>query len=69
MDDNLATVEAVYEAANQPFDRRARAAMDDYAETHPRGRHGGVVYDMSDFGIDERERRDALEFYVERFLG
>ena len=35
--------------------------------THPRGRHGTVVYDLADFGLDADERRAALRPYVERF--
>ena len=36
-------------------------------QTHPRGRHGGVVYDLAEFGLDRAERRRALQFYVDRF--
>jgi hypothetical protein len=41
--------------------------MDAFMATHPRGRHGGVIYDLADFGLDRDERRRALRFYVERF--
>ena len=34
---------------------------------HPRGRYGTVAYDLSQFGLDEAERRRALAFYTERF--
>ena len=34
---------------------------------HPRGRHGRVLYDLADFGLDPEERRAALQFYVDRF--
>ena len=34
---------------------------------HPRGKFGGVRYDLTAFGLDRDERRDALRFYVERF--
>jgi hypothetical protein len=36
-------------------------------EDHPRGKFGGIVYDLADFGLDPSERRDALRFYTERF--
>jgi hypothetical protein len=35
---------------------------------HPRGRHGGLIYDLEgDFGIDPAERREALHPYTDRF--
>jgi len=34
---------------------------------HPRSRHGRVVYDLADFGLDRDERRRAVRFYVDRF--
>jgi hypothetical protein len=34
---------------------------------HPRGRHGGVLYDLSQFGIDRDELRRSMAFYVDHF--
>ena len=34
---------------------------------HPRGRHGGVRYDLSTFGLDADELRERARFYIERF--
>ena len=34
---------------------------------HPRGRHGGVLYDLARFGIDRRRLRSSMSFYVDRF--
>ena len=34
---------------------------------HPRGRHGAVEYDLTQFGLDPAERREALRFYSDRF--
>ena len=67
MADDVAMVERIYEVADQPFDDRVRDAMRGFMETHERGRHGGVVYDAADFGLDVDERYDALRFYIERF--
>lgn len=67
MADDVAMVERIYAIAGQPFTTDVRAAMDDFMETHPRGRHGGVVYDLAPFGLDADERRQALQFYVDRF--
>lgn len=67
MADDVATVEAIYAMADQPFDDTVRAHMEQYMATHPRGRHGRVLYDLEQFGIDRAERRAALQFYVDRF--
>jgi Sulfotransferase family len=67
MADDVAMVERIYEVAGQPFTTDVRAAMDAFMVEHPRGRHGGLRYDLAALGIDASERRAALQFYVERF--
>ncbi|HEV2369221.1 MAG TPA: sulfotransferase [Acidimicrobiales bacterium] len=67
MADDVGMVERIYALAGQPMTPTGRAAMDAFMVEHPRGRHGGVLYDLGDFGLDGRERRRALHFYVERF--
>jgi hypothetical protein len=64
---DVAMVERIYALAGQPMTSDARAAMDAFMAAHPRGRHGGLVYDLGDFALDPDERRKALRFYVERF--
>ncbi|MFI5040944.1 MAG: sulfotransferase family protein [Acidimicrobiales bacterium] len=64
---DIATVERVYELADQPFTASTRASMEAFMAAHPRGRHGRVTYDLADFGLDWNERRGALRFYTERF--
>lgn len=67
MADDLAMVERIYAQAAQPYTATARAAMAGFTAGHPRGRHGGVIYDLGDFGIDGAERARALGGYIERF--
>jgi len=67
MADDVGMVERIYALAGQPFTDDVKAATAGFMEAHPRGRHGGVVYDLSAFGLDPAERRDALQFYVDRF--
>jgi hypothetical protein len=67
MADDVAMVERIYALAGQPFTPAARAAMDAFMTEHPRGRHGAVLYDAAQLGIDPGERRRALAFYSERF--
>jgi hypothetical protein len=67
MADDIAMVERIYDLADQPFTPESRAAMDAFMAGHPRGKFGGVLYDLADFGLDREERREALRFYVDRF--
>ena len=67
MADDLAMVGRVYELAGQRLDERAVAAMGAFGAAHPRGRHGAVLYDLRQFGLDSGERRAALAFYTDRF--
>ena len=67
MADDVAMVERIYELADQPFSASVRSAMDAFMAEHPRGRHGSVLYDATQLGIDVDERRGALAFYSERF--
>lgn len=67
MADDVAMVERIYEVAGQPMSDGSRAAMQEFMAAHPRGRHGGVIYDLPELGIDPEERRKALGFYIDRF--
>ena len=67
MADDFAMVERVYDLAGQPLDSRVRESMVSFMATHPRGLHGAVTYDLSEFGLDAVERRRALAFYTDRF--
>jgi hypothetical protein len=67
MADDVAMVERIYELAGQPMTDAARGAMQSFMDDHPRGKFGGIIYDLADFGLDASERRDALRFYTDRF--
>ncbi len=67
MEDDMAMVRRIYELAGQPFSPEARSAMTHFMDGHPRGRHGGVRYDLAEFGIDRDQLRASLRFYVDRF--
>ena len=67
MADDVATVAKIYSLSGQPFTDEVEQGMHSYMEEHPRGRHGRVAYDLSDFQIDPAERREALTEYVESF--
>ncbi len=68
MADDVATVERIYAVAGQPFDAGVRAAMERFMADHPRGRHGGVIYDLAgDFGLDPVALRQSMRGYTARF--
>jgi hypothetical protein len=57
-------VERIYDVAGQPFTPEVRAAMRGFMDEHPRGRHGGIRYDLGAFGLDAGELRERLAFYT-----
>jgi hypothetical protein len=67
MADDVAMVERIYDLAGQAMTDAVSAAMRSFMDDHPRGKFGGIVYDLADFGLDPAERREALRFYVDRF--
>jgi hypothetical protein len=67
MHDDMGTVERIYRLAGQPLTDTARRAMEAFGASHPRGRHGTIVYQPEVLGIDVAERREALRFYSSRF--
>ena len=68
MADEQGTLRAIYELAGQPFDDGVRAAMQRFIATHPRGRHGDVVYDLSAVGLDAEDVTRRLAGYRRRFV-
>jgi hypothetical protein len=69
MADEDATLDAIYRVAGQPYTEDVRAAMAAFSATHPRGRHGGIIYDPAAIGIDPDEVRQRLNDYRNRFVG
>ena len=68
MADDVATVERIYRLAGLEMTSAARAALDGFMASHPRGKHGRILYDLeSDFGVDPGALRERFAFYGERF--
>jgi len=67
MKDDLAMVARIYELAGQPLTEEGARAMSGFMRDHPRGRHGGVVYDLSQFGTDRATLQRYFRAYTERF--
>jgi len=68
MTDEEGTIARIYDLAGQPFDDPARQAMAKFRVEHPRGRHGGVLYNADDLGLDRNEIADRLGAYRKRFV-
>jgi len=67
MADDGNMVKRVYEFAEQPMTEEVQRAVESFMAANPRGRLGRIEYHLEDFGLDPRERRQALRFYQERF--
>ena len=67
MADDFGTVAKIYALAGQPFEGTAEKAIRDYADSHPRGRFGQVLYDPQELGIDIARARERYAFYMDRF--
>ena len=67
MADDIAMVRRIYDLAGQPYTDDADAAMTSFMADHPRGRHGAVLYDLGQFGLDRALLRERLSFYVDHF--
>jgi hypothetical protein len=67
MADDVAMVARIYGLAGQPMTDVARKCMAEFMVEHPRGRHGGVLYDLGQLGLDRDERTASLAFYSDRF--
>lgn len=68
MADDRGTLDRIYERAGLPMTEQTRAEIDHYIETHPRGRHGKVVYDLEDdFGITRDEMYEVFGDYMDAF--
>lgn len=68
MRDPWKILEEVYAKAQLPLTGAARAALEQYLASHPRGKAGQVLYDLrGDFAVDPQQLRERFRFYFERF--
>ena len=67
MADPLGTVTGVLDFAQHRPGADGWAAMRSYLDANPRGKHGAIVYDLADFGLDARELERRFGAYRERF--
>jgi len=67
MADDLGMIRRIYQVAGQSLTAESESAMRAFLTDHPRGRHGGVLYDLAAFGIDRDHLRRTMAFYADRF--
>jgi hypothetical protein len=67
MKDDMAMVTRIYEMAEVPLTEEGERAMTRFTRDHPRGRHGGVDYDLSQFGADRAQLKEYFRSYSARF--
>lgn len=68
MNDDVATVERIYEVAGLPMTPEARSQIQAHLTSHARGKDGQVVYDVrKDFGVEPSALRAPFDFYLEKF--
>jgi hypothetical protein len=67
MADEVGMVKRIYEFAEQPMTADVERAVTAFMRANPRGKLGRIEYHLENFGLDPRERRQAVRFYQERF--
>jgi len=66
MADDVGMVERIFDRAGLGATDASRAELAAYMESHQRGAHGRVVFDMQrDFGVDPAAMRERFSFYTE----
>jgi hypothetical protein len=67
MKNDVEMVRRIYDLADQPLTDDAETAMTAFMAEHPRGRHGGILYDLTQFGFDRDQLTSSFQFYMDRF--
>jgi hypothetical protein len=68
MSDTDTVLREIYRKAELPLTDDALAELHDFLDSHPRGKHGRVVYDLRrDFGLEPADVRKRFDFYFEKF--
>jgi hypothetical protein len=65
--DPFPVVEKLYAFIGEAFTPEARARMEAWRQSTPRGQHGGHSYDAAEFGLDPVTLRERFRFYSERY--
>jgi hypothetical protein len=67
MQDPMTTVAAIYAKSGLPLTNGIRRLMTEFVDSHPRGKHGQLVYHLQrDFGLSAAKIRKRFDFYFEQ---
>ena len=67
MKSNLNSVKSIYSKNSLEFNKLTNDEMQEYINSHTRGKHGQVIYDLDDFEINKSEFYKSFEFYFKKF--
>jgi Sulfotransferase family len=67
MNDQIGTVERIYDRFGLPFTVEVRGRMQDFLANNPQDKHGGHRYSFASTGLDEGEWRERARRYQEYF--
>jgi hypothetical protein len=68
MADDMAVVRQIHAKAGLPESETAQREMRDFIASHPRGKHGQVVYNLErDFGVSPEALRKRFDFYFDAY--
>ncbi len=68
MDDQIGTVAKIYDLYGWEFTSKAQREMQDFIDSHRRGKHGRVRYKLKEhFGVSAEEIRERFDFYFKKF--
>lgn len=67
MRDPIGQLKKVYEHFGEPFTPEAEAAMSNYMQQNPQGKHGRHTYSLEDYGLTRGQVRDHFRDYCEKF--
>ena len=65
--DPVATLERIYSSGADDLTDDARARVQHYVDTHPKGRFGAHRYDLADLGLDAGRLEERFAGYIERY--
>ena len=65
--DNLNSVKNIYSKNSFKFDKLANDEIKEYMNSNKRGKHGQVIYNLEDFGVDKSESYESFKFYFDEF--
>jgi hypothetical protein len=61
----MMVVDRIYDGLGLEAEADSRSAIQEYVDTHPKGKHGKHEYDLASYGLTESEIQQRFDFYLE----